>query len=163
MQCPRADGELKEVEVEGVKVDICASCGGVWFDANELEKFDEAVEEAGQKLLELMAQYQSATIDYGQTLKNPKLPEIDLVRRYYSPKQQIEIDECPVTGGIWLDAGELAKIRELFPTDADRKRAYRDFAVRFRRSAEIEKMKRESADGARKADRVVGLFEWLFG
>lgn len=163
MQCPRTDGELKEVEVEGVKVDICASCGGVWFDAHELEKFDEVHEEAGQKLLELMAQYQSDTTSHDQQLKNPKHPQIELVRRYYSPKQQIEIDECPVTGGIWLDAGELAKIRELFPTEEERKRAYRDFAIRFKTSAEIEKMKREGANSAQKADRVVGLFEWLFG
>ena len=54
MDCPRNHEPLKEIEFEGVLVDICPSCGGVWFDPKELEKFDEAHEEAGQKLLELI-------------------------------------------------------------------------------------------------------------
>lgn len=35
--CPR-DGEtnLKEVDFEGVKIDVCESCGGVWLDGGEL-------------------------------------------------------------------------------------------------------------------------------
>lgn len=162
MQCPRSDGELKELEIDGVVIDICESCGGVWFDANELEKFDEAHEESGQKLLDLMAQYHTDGLDHAQTLKNPRDTKITLVRRYYSPKEEIEIDECPVTGGLWLDAGELSKIRTLFPSQDDRRRAYRDFAVRFKRNADIEKMKRESG-GEQKTERVVGLFDWLFG
>lgn len=161
MQCPRSDGTLKEVTIDGVTIDICESCGGVWFDAQELAKFDEAHEESGQELLTLMAQYHSDGLDHAGPLKSPKDPSVTLVRRYYSPKEEIEIDECPITGSIWLDAGELAKIRELFPSQEDRKRAYRDFAVRFKRSADIEKMKRESGSG--RTERVMGLFEWIFG
>ena len=160
MQCPRSDGELKELEIDGVVIDICESCGGVWFDANELEKFDEVHEESGLELLALMEQYHTDGLDHSEPLKNPRDPEITLTRRYYSPKEEIEIDECPVTGGIWLDAGNLAKIRELFPTQDIRQRVYRDFAIRFKQNADIERMKKESEQ---KANRVVGLFDWIFG
>ena len=162
MDCPRNHEPLKEIEFEGVLVDICPSCGGVWFDSKELEKFDEAHEEAGQKLLELMESYQKVPIDHDHRLSNPRSPEIDLVRRYYSPKEQIEIDECPITGGIWLNGGDLHQIRELFPSQEDRRLAYRDFAVRWKNSNDIEKMKRESTLRARKADQVSNLLDWLF-
>jgi Zn-finger nucleic acid-binding protein len=34
-----------------------------------------------------------------------------MLRRWFSRKREVEIDECPACGGHWLDAGELAKIR----------------------------------------------------
>ena len=32
MKCPRTGTDLKEIEIDGVKIDISESCGGVWFD-----------------------------------------------------------------------------------------------------------------------------------
>jgi uncharacterized protein len=37
LQCPRCDGQLKAVMFEGVEIDACDKCGGVWLDANELQ------------------------------------------------------------------------------------------------------------------------------
>ena len=36
MQCPRCDGALKESTYDGVQIDTCDKCGGVWLDAGEL-------------------------------------------------------------------------------------------------------------------------------
>jgi Zn-finger nucleic acid-binding protein len=39
MKCPRCDGsELEERDRDGVVVDACRSCRGVWLDRGELEK-----------------------------------------------------------------------------------------------------------------------------
>lgn len=38
MICPRCNSSLVEVSKEGVLVDICANCRGVWLDRGELEK-----------------------------------------------------------------------------------------------------------------------------
>jgi hypothetical protein len=38
MQCPRCDCVLKESIFEKVQIDTCAKCGGIWFDARELEQ-----------------------------------------------------------------------------------------------------------------------------
>jgi acetyl-CoA carboxylase beta subunit len=46
MKCPKCGMDLAEIELHGVKVDQCASCGGVFLDAGEmeqLEKHDEGV------------------------------------------------------------------------------------------------------------------------
>ena len=36
LNCPKCDGNLVETDYENIKVDICGSCSGVWFDAGEL-------------------------------------------------------------------------------------------------------------------------------
>jgi uncharacterized protein len=38
LQCPRCDGKLSAVAFEGVEIDRCDSCGGVWLDKGELEQ-----------------------------------------------------------------------------------------------------------------------------
>lgn len=37
MRCPKCGHELEEVAYREAKIDQCASCGGVWLDAGELD------------------------------------------------------------------------------------------------------------------------------
>ncbi len=50
----------------------------------------------------------------------PKCPGVVMMRRYYSPKRILEIDDCPSCGGVWLDSGELETLREIFLSDNER-------------------------------------------
>ena len=38
MNCPRCDGKLETSNFEGVEIDTCDKCGGVWLDSGELEQ-----------------------------------------------------------------------------------------------------------------------------
>ncbi len=38
LACPRCDGTLEANTFQGVVVDTCPKCGGVWLDADELEQ-----------------------------------------------------------------------------------------------------------------------------
>jgi Zn-finger nucleic acid-binding protein len=38
LQCPRGDGKMETVAFEGVEIDRCNVCGGVWLDKGELEQ-----------------------------------------------------------------------------------------------------------------------------
>lgn len=38
MKCPKCGMDLNEIELHGVKVDQCASCGGIFLDAGEMEQ-----------------------------------------------------------------------------------------------------------------------------
>ena len=38
MDCPRCPGKLEKKVMEGLEVDACFICEGIWFDAGELEK-----------------------------------------------------------------------------------------------------------------------------
>jgi hypothetical protein len=37
-KCPRDGSDLKEQQVEDVKIDECPQCGGVWLDRGELDQ-----------------------------------------------------------------------------------------------------------------------------
>jgi Uncharacterized protein conserved in bacteria len=36
MRCPRCQGDLQEREFHHVRIDVCATCRGVWLDAGEM-------------------------------------------------------------------------------------------------------------------------------
>ena len=38
MKCPKCGMDMKTIELHGVSVDQCPSCGGIYFDAGEVEQ-----------------------------------------------------------------------------------------------------------------------------
>ena len=110
MNCPACDKSLAEKTVESITVDVCEDgCGGIWFDNFELEKIDTATESAGEGLLEV-ARDESITVDHTARRKCPKCDNQIMMRHFASSNRQVEVDECPACGGVWLDPGELQKI-----------------------------------------------------
>ena len=47
LTCPKCDGRLAEVSYDGVTIDRCNECNGVWLDAGELELLAEKDKEGG--------------------------------------------------------------------------------------------------------------------
>jgi len=47
IHCPKCDGTLEEITYEGVQVDRCNKCNGVWLDAGELERLTSQEEHQG--------------------------------------------------------------------------------------------------------------------
>lgn len=41
MKCPACSNELKMADRQGVEIDYCPSCRGVWLDRGELDKIIE--------------------------------------------------------------------------------------------------------------------------
>jgi Zn-finger nucleic acid-binding protein len=112
IKCPACFNELTTTQVGTINVDVCqGGCGGIWLDAFELQKVDEEDETVGERLLEIERD-QRIVVDFLRKRDCPRCPEVKLKRHFFSPKRQVEVDECPNCGGYWLDAGELAKIRQ---------------------------------------------------
>jgi Zn-finger nucleic acid-binding protein len=45
MQCPRCEKDtLKEIDRQGISIDRCEKCRGVWLDRGELEKLTAAAQ-----------------------------------------------------------------------------------------------------------------------
>jgi len=111
MKCPACFHELTELQVGAVTVDVChGGCGGIWFDAFELQRVDEARETAGEHLLNIPRD-PNRRIDPARTRDCPRCAGIKLMRHCFNPKSRVEVDQCPSCGGYWLDSGELEKIR----------------------------------------------------
>lgn len=161
MKCPRTGKPMKEVEINGIKVDISTGCGGIWFDNFELNKFDEAFECAGERLMDACKPYLDTSIDTTPRLHSPRHPEITMMRRSFSVKRKVEVDECPKCAGIWLDPGELDAIRNLFPSEEAKNAAADAHFGELFRCPEIQAMRHESQESLRKARRFAGLFRFL--
>lgn len=117
MKCPKCVGKLKEKNVENVKVDVCWVCEGIWLDGKELEKVLEAdskdfklididrEELDGKEVAEL---YKELDAIIG---KCPKCAE-EIILETTSYPRGISVDVCPKCKGIWLDGGEIKKLRD---------------------------------------------------
>jgi Zn-finger nucleic acid-binding protein len=111
MKCPACFNELTEIQVGSLFVDVCqGGCGGIWFDAFELERVDEEGEVAGEPLLHIKRDEQ-LVVDSARKRHCPRCPDIALHRHFFSAKRRVQVDQCPNCGGYWLDAGELSMIR----------------------------------------------------
>lgn len=50
MRCPKCGMELIEIDYQGIKVDKCSECEGVWLDAGELEAVSKLEKSGLEKL-----------------------------------------------------------------------------------------------------------------
>ena len=111
MKCPACYNELSEIHVGTLAVDVCqGGCGGIWFDAFELQQVDEERETAGEALLHIQRD-ECLVVDPSRKRACPRCAGIKLHRHFFTARRRVEVDQCPNCGGYWLDAGELALIR----------------------------------------------------
>ncbi len=119
MNCPACGRAMTEMAVGDLKVDACsAGCGGLWFDTWELRKVEENAE-AAAPLLELKPGA-AIQVDPERRRNCPRDPGVVMMRHFWSVKREVTVDECPQCGGMFLDAGELARIRAEYPSEAER-------------------------------------------
>ena len=93
-------------ELEGIEIDRCLRCGGVWLDAGELKM---ATELGGADSGGL-----SAALDASRRIGRSKRRcprcgrKMQLVQ--VGQEARLELDRCPVGQGLWFDRGELEKL-----------------------------------------------------
>ena len=160
MKCPACGNTMTKKTIAGVGLDVCeGGCGGVWFDWFELQKFDESHEHAGEELLNV-ARDESVIVDHEARRNCPRCQDIVMMRHFFSPKMEVEVDECPKCGGFWLDPGELRSIRDQFENEAARDDAARDyFSELF--DGELRKMRTESQEKLGKSRSIARLLRFL--
>ena len=107
MKCPACKSPLREKGASGMTLDICyGGCGGIWFDANELERVDARAATS----LHTIWTAPHKKVELTEPRLCPRCPEQVLDRKWFSAAEKVEIDQCPKCGGIWLDAGEFSVI-----------------------------------------------------
>lgn len=159
MKCPACSTQLSHLDVNGVEVDVCkGGCGGVWFDTHEFKKFDEPFELTGESLLEIET---DPDIEVDRSKRNcPRCDNITMMRRFFSTKREVEIDECGSCAGVWLDTGELAHLRSLFDSEEDKKAAAKEiFADLF--GPQLEGLVKEREESKKNARRLANMFKFI--
>jgi Zn-finger nucleic acid-binding protein len=107
MKCPACKEPLREKGAGGMTLDICyGGCGGIWFDATELERLDARA----ATTLHTIWQLPVGTVNLTEPRMCPRCASQVLDRKWFSDLKKVEIDQCPKCGGVWLDAGEFSRI-----------------------------------------------------
>lgn len=161
MNCPRCATAMIEMSNHDVKVDVCQnSCGGIWFDWLELKKMDEEHESDESFISQLSGNSHKPAIE-DERVNCPTCDDNQvMMRRFWSIKKGVEIDECPKCGGFWLDAGELTHIYSQYETEDDRKNAAAEvFDDMF--GSDLAKLREESLKDNKKYRRLARALKFI--
>ena len=103
MKCPKCQTDMKKIEFEGVEVDRCYNCYGIWFDFQEQQQLKEK---------KGATQIDSGDLATGQ--------RTNLIRKIYCPRDgalmtpmtdvsqpHLWYEACPHCYGVFFDAGEF--------------------------------------------------------
>jgi Zn-finger nucleic acid-binding protein len=105
MKCVKCDGRLVTVRVDDIDVDQCDRCGGLWFDAHELERVLR-LRHLG-RILGRAHDRLRAAVDDARLGHCPRCGGEGHLVRLARPKASFHVDTCAVCGGKWLDGGEI--------------------------------------------------------
>ena len=105
MNCPKCKGITQVMKLEGVEVDFCSACKGIWFDEDEMAFIVELPHDMPE--IEEVKKEAKKT-DFSCPRCSEKLEEMKFVK-----SNDLLIDRCPGCGGIWLDYGEFPKVEDI--------------------------------------------------
>ncbi len=123
-KCPVDDFTLAQESYEGVAVDVCPHCGGVWLDAGELEVVQNAQASDFRDVptltdVESVKAAEAMGRAAEETPRNCVVCNSGLEQKEYAYASQVMIDQCPKGHGIWLDKNELARLEMFFEDEED--------------------------------------------
>jgi hypothetical protein len=116
MICPVCKNTTVVLELEQIEIDYCASCGGIWFDAGELELLLETEQERARLLNLLIEDSSVKEKSYRCPICSKKMKKV-----FVGEEKKILIDKCKKNHGLWLDKGELESVIELSSQNRDSK------------------------------------------
>jgi len=113
MRCPKCRSDMEMLTIEGVEIDRCTVCHGLWFDPGEIEKLRD------KKI--------AAAIDTGDAVFGSVLNTSDryrcprcggkMLRMTDAKQKHIWYEECDACQGSYFDAGEFTDLATLSVSD----------------------------------------------
>ncbi len=106
LTCPRCEGlKLECQEINGIRIDTCGKCGGVWLHKGELD----AITHPHDGDIEYCST-DAADIDSISDACCPKCKGTKMVKVNFISFSDIVLEHCRKCQGLWLDRGELDAI-----------------------------------------------------
>ena len=109
MKCPNCETELKTAVRHGIAVDACPSCKGMWLNAQELDRLEDAAFDLGDE--------EKGTLVFAAEPSPRLCPECSQPLQGFQYRlYDLPLEFCGQGHGFYLDAGEddrvLALMRE---------------------------------------------------
>jgi Zn-finger nucleic acid-binding protein len=104
LTCPRDGTLLSDDRVQGVHVDRCATCRGIWLDPHELDELEAAgVDEDTRR----------GTVEFAQRPSELSCPVCGRAMRAFNYRaHNVELEICD-EHGYWLDHGEDRHVNDV--------------------------------------------------
>jgi len=108
VNCPNCKTELHPRKIQGVEIEECATCEGIWFQGDELrqvkDRIDSDLNWMDFEILKHPEKFKASDhrTDCPQCAKPMYVLDYDDTR--------VEIDFCAPCNGIWLEKNELERI-----------------------------------------------------
>jgi len=99
--CPACSNPLQVRQAQGVTIEQCPRCRGMWFDRNE---FEQLLPEAARGL-RVHGKTQPST--------RPCPNDREMLATLIYPQTFVEVEVCPVCDGLWLDKAEVNEIKHV--------------------------------------------------
>ena len=113
MKCPNCGAELAAVTRDGLEVEACPSCDGLWLTPEELNALEDETFRLGDD--------EKGTLVFSSEPSARKCPLCDGALRTFEYRlYDLELDFCEAGHGFWLDAGEDKRVLELMTEEQTR-------------------------------------------
>lgn len=106
LACPRDGAPLAPATEHGIHIDRCPTCGGAWYDFDELALLEATVtgDDASR----------AGMIEYARRPSVLACPVCARPMEAFNYRaHNLELDACPDEHGFWLDAGEERRVRDV--------------------------------------------------
>ncbi len=108
MKCPKCSSEMQEVMHDGVYIDRCIGCKGLWFNMLEHEHL-AAIE--GSESLDFGSAEVGKRFDAMEDVKCPNC-SCEMLKMVDARQPHIWYEGCPSCYGVYFDAGEFRDYKE---------------------------------------------------
>jgi Zn-finger nucleic acid-binding protein len=106
MKCPDCNADLVQKKRDGVEMEFCPSCQGMWLTRQELAQLEDEVFDFGDN--------EKGSLMLGSSPSTRKCPQCNNAMRTFEYRfYDLELDFCPDQHGYWLDADEDKRVLEL--------------------------------------------------
>jgi Zn-finger nucleic acid-binding protein len=109
MKCPKCDGQLRAENYQGLLINRCDKCSGIWLNYPELEELEDKIW-SDEEL--------KGTLEFNPVNSTLNCPQCNsLMTKFNYRYSDLIIDTCPNMHGFWLDSGEEKRVEQLMKED----------------------------------------------
>jgi Zn-finger nucleic acid-binding protein len=106
MKCPNDDADLAPAERDGLKVEACPKCQGLWLTPQELNALEDERFNLGDQ--------NKSTLVFHPEASSRKCPECSQPMQTFEYRDyDLALEFCPVGHGFWLDSAEDQRVLAL--------------------------------------------------
>ena len=107
MKCPKCANAMEKISHQGIEVDRCVSCSGLWFDTLEHENLSKL---SGAEVIDTGSANLGKSHDANDRISCP-VCNVPLINMVVSGQPHINYEACTVCYGVFFDAGEFSDFK----------------------------------------------------